>query len=253
MAASADSADDLNDALIRERHDLRGLLRTLDPDEWDLPTECPAYSVQGVATHILGDDLSLLSRQRDGAPAGLITLAVDMPGTDFRTLLDTFNDGWVAAARFCSPQLLIDLLDASGRWSNDFYGTVDPAAPSEPIPMFGAFDRPAPYWQAIAREYLERWVHHSQIRRAIGRSSLDDPLYVRTGASILAAMADTTADEPESPDGAWHIGNVSLGERQQAAAVLTRAYTPTELDTMLSGPPEECQLLGAAAGRPADP
>ena len=48
------------------------LLRSLDDEDWSRPTECPAYDVQGVATHLLGDDLSLLSRRarrrRPGTP-----------------------------------------------------------------------------------------------------------------------------------------------------------------------------------------
>ena len=59
--------------------------------------ECPSYTVKGIAAHILGDDLSLLSRQRDGAPSGLALLARKGAGPDFRSMLNTFNDQWVAA------------------------------------------------------------------------------------------------------------------------------------------------------------
>src|SRR5437660_11510829 len=96
-----------------ERVSLLDLLEGLDSDEWGRPTECPAYAVKGIATHVLGDDLSLLSRQRDGAVQGLVLLADELAGADFRTLLDTFNDRWVAAARFLSPELLIELLRLS--------------------------------------------------------------------------------------------------------------------------------------------
>ena len=51
-----------------------------------------AYTVNGVATHVLGNDLSLLSRQRDGAEDGLVQMAKGLPDADFRTLLDDFND-----------------------------------------------------------------------------------------------------------------------------------------------------------------
>src|SRR4051812_34784821 len=55
-----------------EREELLNLLRGLDADEWEAPTECPAWSVKGIALHILGDDFSLLSRQRDEAPPGVV-------------------------------------------------------------------------------------------------------------------------------------------------------------------------------------
>jgi Mycothiol maleylpyruvate isomerase N-terminal domain len=55
-----------------ERDALLELLRELAPRDWTRPTECPAYPIKGIATHVLGDDLSLLSRQRDGAVQGLL-------------------------------------------------------------------------------------------------------------------------------------------------------------------------------------
>ena len=93
------------DVLRPEREALLATLADLDEGAWAGPTECPAYTVKGVATHILGDDLSLLSRQRDAAENGLFQVAAEMPGADFRVLLDTFNDRWVAASRFLSTEL----------------------------------------------------------------------------------------------------------------------------------------------------
>jgi hypothetical protein len=51
------------DVLEPERSALIELLIGVGPEDWARPTECPAYSVKGVAAHLLGDDLSLLSRQ----------------------------------------------------------------------------------------------------------------------------------------------------------------------------------------------
>ena len=75
-----------------ERDALVEFLASLAVDDWTQPTECPAYPVKGIATHVLGDDLSLLSRQRNGAVQGLVYMADELPGADFRTLLDGFND-----------------------------------------------------------------------------------------------------------------------------------------------------------------
>jgi hypothetical protein len=58
------------DVLEPERSALVELLDGLGSEDWARPTECPAYSVKGVATHLLGDRLSLLSRQRDQAIDG---------------------------------------------------------------------------------------------------------------------------------------------------------------------------------------
>ena len=61
--------------MVHERLALPALLHGLTEEDWARPTECPAYPVKGVATHVLGDDLSLLSRQRDSATNGLLLLA----------------------------------------------------------------------------------------------------------------------------------------------------------------------------------
>lgn len=114
------------DAYRPERAVFVELLRDLDAAALALPTECPAYDVRGVAAHVLGDDLSLLSRQRDAAPNGLLLMAETMPGADSRTLLDAFNDRWVTATRFLSPELLVELLELTGEWTAAYYERSTP-------------------------------------------------------------------------------------------------------------------------------
>jgi uncharacterized protein (TIGR03083 family) len=230
---------------------MTSLLEGLDRDEWARPTECPEYSVKGVATHILGDDLSLLSRQRDRAQNGLTFLKAELPDSDFRTLLDTFNDRWVAAARFLSPNLLVELLDLTGEWTAEYYESVDPLTEGEPVGLFGARqDGSSPFWQAVAREYLERWIHHSQIRRALGLSSLSDRRFLVPGIEVVGAIARLEPKIPTTPEGTWSIGPIALGSTEQTAAILTRAYGPDEVCELASGPFEILQLFGAAIGRP---
>ena len=246
----ADSIGVVLEALRPERAALLELLTGLDPLDWDLPTECPAYSVKGIATHLLGDDLSLLSRQRDRAVDGLTLLAPDLPGADFRTLIDAFNDRWVAAAGFLSTGLVIELLGLTGEWTAAYYGAVDPSSPGEPVGFFGATGSSSPFWQAIAREFVERWVHHSQIRRALGLRSLAEHPFLEVGVQIGATAGGVEAGIPGSPDGDWTIGPVVLGRARQAADILTRAHTAEEVRKLASGPPEAVDLLATFAGRP---
>ena len=48
--------------------------------------------MKGLALHILGDDLSLLSRQRDVSKNGLVIYAGKHPGLSFRAVLDGSPD-----------------------------------------------------------------------------------------------------------------------------------------------------------------
>lgn len=245
-----DSISPVLDVLRPERAALVQLLDCLDSDQWALPTECPAYTVKGIATHVLGDDLSLLSRQRDEAENGLLQVAAELPGADFRTLLDTFNDRWVAAARFLSTDLVIELLRLTGEWTAAYYGRVDPTAPGEPVGFFGASGHSSPFWQAMAREYVERWVHHSQIRRAVGLPSLAGEPFLHVGVEVAAAAAGVEPSVPTEPDGLWALGPVTLGDAQQAADILTRAHAPDEIRALASGPAEAVDFLATFAGRP---
>lgn len=238
------------DALRPERAALLDLLEPLGATGWAQPTECPVYRVKGIVTHVLGDDLSLLSRQRDGAENGLMQVAADLPGADFRTLLDTFNDRWVTAASFLSAELLIELLRLTGEWTACYYEAVDPEAPGEPVGFFGATGQSSPFWHAIAREYVERWVHHSQIRRALGLNSLASEPFLRVGIEVVAAAARVEPSAPSVQDGAWSVGPVVLGPAQQAADILTRAHIADEVRSLVSGPSEAVDLLAAFAGRP---
>lgn len=242
------------DSLQPERAELLTLLGTLDAEEWERPTECPAYTVKGVASHILGDDLSLLSRQRDAAMPGLILVAEKMPGADFRQLLDGFNDQWVEAARFMSPPLLIELLRLSGEWTADYYRAADPASPGEPVPLFvPAPGEPSPFWQAIAREYLERWTHQSQIRRALGRPSLSDSPFLDIGLQIVATAAATVPALPDDDTEPWTIGPLVLGNRLQAADILTLAHYEDDVRRLVGGPAELVDEFATRVGRrPAD-
>jgi uncharacterized protein (TIGR03083 family) len=166
--------------LRRERDELLTLLRGLGDDDWGRPTECPAWTVKQVALHLLGDDLSLLSRQRDGATNSLVLFAEDHPGADVPQLLDGFNEQWATASTFLSNRIVIELLQMSGDETAAFYESVDPASLGEPVMFFGSSD-PSPYWHVFSREFVERWVHQHQIRRAVGAPEL--------GRAILAVAA----------------------------------------------------------------
>src|SRR5262245_18576069 len=115
---------DVTPALRPERAALLALLDGLSAGDWERPTECPAWNVKGIALHVLGDDLSRLTRQRDASTDSLTLFAEDHPGLTFRALLDGFNEEWVRAARFFSAELVIELLRIVGEWSDTFYCAV---------------------------------------------------------------------------------------------------------------------------------
>jgi hypothetical protein len=132
---------DVTEVLEPERSALVVMLSELSPDEWLAPTECPAWSVQGIVLHILGDDLSLLSRQRDVAQPAVFRDHVGTWAGRFESL-DAFNEHWVATADFFSPKLIVDLLRSTGEWTLAWYSGVDPNSSGEVVHFYS--DNPAP-------------------------------------------------------------------------------------------------------------
>lgn len=160
---------------------LLDLLNSLSGEQWRRPTACAGWSVKDVAAHLLGGDVGLLSRQRDGyrPPAAAQIDSWD----DLVAFINELNEQWVTAARRLSPHLLIDLLAFTGKQTSAYFRSLDPYALGQPVSWAGP--DPAPVWLDLAREYTERWHHQQHIRDAVGRPGLTEPRYL---APVLAAF-----------------------------------------------------------------
>ena len=152
-----------------ERQELLSLLSQLSAEEWALPTVCAGWCVKDLALHVLGDDVGVLSRKRDGHSSQ--TQSVDS-WKELVAFLNEWNEQWVAAARRLSPRLLIDLLNVTGDELYHYFKSIDSNALGGPVSWAGP--EPAPVWLDIAREYTERWLHQQQIRDAVKRPGLRD-------------------------------------------------------------------------------
>jgi uncharacterized protein (TIGR03083 family) len=143
------------------------VLGALGPADWDRPTPCPGWSVHGLATHLVGDDLSFLARHRDDHHGTPPTNGLDEHG--FIAWLDDVQVEWVHAARRLSPRLTFDLL---GWLDGQVAATMDAQDPSAPAAHVSwASADPVPVWLDQARELTERWIHRQQILQALDRAS----------------------------------------------------------------------------------
>lgn len=195
------------------RAELVALLGSLSAAEWSLATACPGWSVHDVAAHLLGVDVGNVSLRRDRWAEG------PGPGESLDAWLDAFNQRWVEAARRISPPLLTELIDVAGRRFEEHIATLDPQAPGGPV-EWASGSAPAPVWLDIAREYMERFVHQSQIRRACGRPPLArafaEPV-LRTAIHCLP-LALAAANRPEgtavafiADDDTWYLTRAGDG------------------------------------------
>lgn len=183
---------DARPLLAEERAALLALFGDLDPADWSLASPCPGWSVQDVVAHVLGEDLGLLARERDGHDGGLIP-----PGLGYRAFvaaLNGANQRWVEAARRLSPVQLREQLAASGRELIEHFAGADLAAPAS---VAWAGPAPVPKWFDIARHHTERWVHQQQVREAVGRPGLDGHV-----GAVLRTFVWALPATPPGPPGA---------------------------------------------------
>src|SRR5256885_7415535 len=162
------------------RRHLLALLRSLAPEDWLRPTSAGKWNVKDVASHILGGDISNLSRRRDVYDPRTTPIS---SWNDLVQYINQINASWVEAAQRISPALLFDLLAYVGAQADQYFLSLDPFALGAAVSWAGS--EPAPQWLDVAREYTERWHHQQQIRDAVGREALDEQ---RLFAPVLDAF-----------------------------------------------------------------
>lgn len=195
------------------RRALLELLDGLDEDEWELPTACEAWSVKDVGLHLLGVEISNISRHRDGVRSG------PREGQDLAEWLNEDNETWVRATRAISPTLLIGLLEHCGREFESYLAGVDEDAVTAHVSWAG--DDLVPVWLDIAREYTERWVHQQQMRDATNRPGLKDEEFLRPVLETFIHALPVAYQQTEAVEGSvvevrvndldvmWHIERLS--------------------------------------------
>jgi uncharacterized protein (TIGR03083 family) len=223
---------DVRDLLPQLRAELMVMLGTLSGEEWDMPTACPAWSVHGVASHLLGVEIGNVSIRRDRWGLG------PGPGDDLDVWLDAFNQQWVDAARRISPAVLIELIGVTGRRFEEHVAALDIDAIGGPV-EWATGERPAPVWLDVAREYMERFVHQSQIRAACQRPPLPSRFarpVIRTAVHALPlALAGTSRP-------AGTTVSFIVGDDPGTGWELTYTEDGWELGPLTAGGPHACEI-----------
>lgn len=180
------------------------LLSGLTAEEWERATVCEGWSVKDVALHLLGVEVGILSRKRDGFSHS------SPPAGNLGTLVDFVNDlnaAWMQAARRISPRLLCDLLQLTGQQACEYWGSLDPYALGAPVSWAGP--DPAPVWLDLAREYTERWHHQQHIRDAIGRPGLKEPKFLAPVLDAFVRALPHTYRQVDAPEGTLVVLTIS--------------------------------------------
>jgi uncharacterized protein (TIGR03083 family) len=164
---------DLRDVMRRERQELVSLLSLLSRDDWQARA-IGSWDVHAVTLHLFRSDFGRLREGWSGLREGSGLLFDYAALTE---MIERGNDEWVEASRQIPIALIPDLLVVSGRRLDESLADVDMDAPGVPVAWTGS--GVSPVWLDIAREYTDRWVHHQQIREAVGRDGLKAKEWMR--------------------------------------------------------------------------
>jgi hypothetical protein len=136
----------------------------------------------------------VVSRQRDG-------FAPQQPRPDETLVpfLNRLNNEWLTATRRLSPSVLIELLRLSGELTFAYWTSVDLLALDSRVSWAGP--NPAPRWLDVAREYTERWIHHQQIREAVGAPLMDEARWIGPVVATFVHALPLTYAMLEAPAG----------------------------------------------------
>lgn len=148
--------------------ELIALLKSLSSEDWKQPTRAPLWTVKDIASHLLDGNLRMLSASRDhyfGDPVDLQSYK------ELVAYLNGLNADWTKATRRLSPQVLISLLESTGREYYQHLCELDMLAPAI-FSVAWAGEQQSDNWFHIAREYTEKWHHQQQIREAVGKPGI---------------------------------------------------------------------------------
>lgn len=161
---------------------LVGVLRTLQPDDWQRPTVAGAWTVRDVVAHLVDLTFRRLSFHRDRMAPPPPARPINSE-RDFVDFINSINAQWVDAAQRFSPRVLTDLFERASADLADWFESLPPDAPA----LFGvswAGEMESEGWFDVGREFTELWHHQEQIRMAVGAPTLDDPRFLKAVIDI---------------------------------------------------------------------
>ena len=168
------------DVWERSCSEVIALLRSLDPEDWDRPTELPGWDVRAVASHLA---------HLEGELAGRPQAQVEVPeAPHVKGFMGQYTESGTIARRDWTPEQIIDELEEVVAERRAALAAEPPADPSATGPSFAALAGWS--WETLLHNRpFDIWMHEQDIRRAVGRpGGLDSPGAAHAGRVIARSM-----------------------------------------------------------------
>jgi uncharacterized protein (TIGR03083 family) len=168
------------------------LAQGLADEEWELPSECPGWTVRDVLSHLIGIERVLLG---EAAPPPLTELPPHVENE-----VGARNEAWVAPRRSRpGPEVLQEFQQVTARriadlrsWPQSRFDEIGPSPVGE-----------VPYREFMHVRVMDSWVHEQDIRVATGRPGHDSgPAAQLSIDRLCAAMSFVVGKQAGTPEGA---------------------------------------------------
>jgi uncharacterized protein (TIGR03083 family) len=168
-----------------------GLLTGLDDKDWELPTDCPGWTVKDQVSHLIGTESMLLGRPSPPGVAAETAPHVKNP-------MGLRNEAWVAARRPLPPAgVLAEFREVSAARLVALRSMTDQD-------MAALIEGPLgqmPYEEFMRLRVMDNWVHEQDIRRAVGQPGhLDGPVADASVARFTSALPFVVGKRAAAPD-----------------------------------------------------
>ena len=177
--------------LAEEWQSIETLVQVLGDGEWELPSECPGWTVRDVLSHLIGIERVLLG---DPAPPPLTELPSHVENE-----LGARNEAWVASRRSRpGPEVAREFREVTARrlaelrsWPESRFDEVGPSPVGE-----------VPYREFMHVRVMDSWVHEQDIRVATGRPGHDSgPAAQLSLDRLCSAMPFVVGKQVGAPEG----------------------------------------------------
>jgi uncharacterized protein (TIGR03083 family) len=193
----------------------------LRDEQWDLPTDCPGWTVKDQLSHLIGVEHMLLD---DPAPEPI----ADVPSY-VRNTFGELNEAWVDARRRATgPEVLAEFVDTTYRRLE----ALRAMAPEKFDEVGWSPVGQVPYRQFMDTRVFDTWAHEQDIRRALdrpgGRNGTGEALAIDLCARSMAYVVGKKVGPPDGTSVLFAVTGL-LGRHMPVVVDGGRARVATDL------------------------